>query len=106
MSACACRRRSYPLSGAPRSRGSNASKNSINRILASLIPDHGLITGTSLGSHQAGLKHVRRAQLLMTSYGVIEDDKGESNLRFQSLQDLVWMPATDHWDAGRYRSAA
>ena len=53
-------------------RNLNAARPGINRIMSGILPDHGLITGTSLSSHQDALKHVRRAHACLLGMGVVD----------------------------------
>ena len=80
----------------------------VNRILASLTPDHASVSGSSLASHEAAVPVVQRAQaLIIDSYRSLEsrNDRGETVVTLRMLHPLVYSPAHAHWEAGRYRSA-
>ena len=80
----------------------------VNRILASLTPDHALISGSSLASHQVAVPVVERAQALITdSHRNLEsrNDRDETVVTLTVLHPLVYTPALGHWEAGHYRSA-
>jgi uncharacterized protein (TIGR02391 family) len=80
----------------------------VNRILANLTPDHASISGSSLASHQAAVPVVKRAQALIADSYLIQEsrnDLGETVVALRMLHPLVYTPARDHWEAGRYRSA-
>jgi uncharacterized protein (TIGR02391 family) len=80
----------------------------INRILAGLTPDHALISGSSLASHQTAVPIVQRAQaLIVESYRTLEsrNDLDATVVALRMLHPLVYTPARAHWEAGHYRSA-
>lgn len=79
----------------------------INRILAGLTPDHALISGSSLASHQAAVPVVQRAQaLIVDSYRTLEsrNDLDPAVAALRMLHPLVYTPARAHWEADHYRS--
>jgi hypothetical protein len=82
----------------------NEGRSYINWILANLLPDHGVISGTSLASHEAALAHVRRAYHLV-GRGVPENEDGDPYM-FSSFSPLViTISVRAQWRAGNYRNA-
>src|ERR1022692_3555100 len=75
----------------------------VNRILASLTPDHASISGSSLANHQAAVPVVQRAQaLIVDSYLILEsrNDLDETVVALRMLHPLVYTPARAHWETG------
>ena len=80
----------------------------VNYILASLTPDHQLVSGNSLNWHEGNIPVINRALTLLDGARTMSGDAaqlGEPVLPINLLDPVVHQAAIAHWIAEHYRNA-
>lgn len=80
----------------------------VNHILASLTPDHQLVSGTNLNWHERNIPVISRALTLLDHARTMNEaaaQLGAPVLPISLLDAIVFQAAIGHWTSQHYRSA-